>query len=134
MIAGIITVLQEPYLCLVSSCLPVGTFMNDKVYQIRNVKFVPFKYRFLYASTDQSDCEKILEGVRSEIINDNFYFCYKEDLTLSYDKKMMNPKLITERKYFWNEDMLKIFARHKLPLCWRIPIMQGYVSEIHCQN
>lgn len=102
--------------------------MNDKVYQIRNVKFVPFKYRFLYASTDQSDCEKILEGVRSEIINDNFYFCYKEDLSLSYDKKLMNPKLITERKYFWNEDMLKIFARHKLPLCWRIPIMQGYVS------
>ena len=30
--------------------------MNDKIYQIKNIKFVPFKYRFLYASTDQSDC------------------------------------------------------------------------------
>lgn len=47
---------------------------------------------------------------------------------------MMNPKLATERKYFWNEELLKIFAGHKLPLCWRIPIMQGFVSEIHCQN
>jgi hypothetical protein len=40
----------------------------------------------------------------------------------------MNKKLVTERKYFWNEDLLKIFARHKLPLCWRIPIMQGYIA------
>lgn len=108
--------------------------MDDKIYQIKDIKFIPFKYRFLYTSTDQSDCEKILEGIRNEIVNDKFYFCYKEDITLCYDKKKMNPKLATERKYFWNEDLLKIFARHKLPLCWRLPIMQGFVAEIHCQN
>ena len=46
----------------------------------------------------------------------------------------MNPKIPTERKYFWNEDLLKIFARQKLSLCWRIPIIQGFIKEIHSKN
>lgn len=68
--------------------------------------------------------------MRNEVINGNFYFCYKEDLTISYSKRFHNPKMPTDRKFFWNEDLLKIFARHKLPLVWRIPIMQGFVNSI----
>jgi hypothetical protein len=66
---GIISVLGEPYLCVVSSCKPVGTFMGDRVYRIMEIEFEPFKYRFLYESVDQSDCKKVLEGIRSSVVN-----------------------------------------------------------------
>lgn len=135
MIVGIVTVLQEPFICMVTSCQPVGTFMNDKIFQIKDIVFVPFKNKAAYSSTDQSDCEKILDGIRTNILNDNFYFCYKENLTLTYDKKMMNPEGESSpcKKYFWNEDLLKVFHRHKLEKCWQVPILQGYISEIYCK-
>jgi phosphatidylinositol-bisphosphatase len=43
----------------------------------------------------------------------------------------MNPKLASESMYFWNEELLSIFKRHKLPPCWRIPVVQGFVGEIN---
>jgi phosphatidylinositol-bisphosphatase len=104
--------------------------MGDRVYRIRGIDFVPFKYRFLYESVDQSECKRVLEGISGSVVNEFFYFCYKEDLTLTYDKRKMNPKLATEPMYFWNEELLRIFKRHKLAACWRVPVMQGFVAEI----
>lgn len=38
--------------------------MGDRVYKVKGIKFVPFKHKFLYGSVDQSETEKILEGIR----------------------------------------------------------------------
>jgi hypothetical protein len=107
--------------------------MEDQVYRVKNVKFLPFRHRHSFESTDLSDCERILEGIRSQIIMDNFYFCYRSDLTLNCERKKMNPGMGPERRYFWNEELLKVFARHRLPQCWRIPVVQGFVGEVHLQ-
>lgn len=60
LIVGIVCVLDEAYLCLVTDCEVVATYIDDPVHRIKDVKFVPFKYRFLYASTNQAEGEKIL--------------------------------------------------------------------------
>ena len=30
--------------------------------------------------------------------------------------------------------MLMMFAHYDLPMCWRIPVVQGLVKEILCEN
>jgi len=66
------------------------------------------------------------------IINNNFYFCYKLDLTLTYHKMLQKGN--TERKYFWNEQMLMMFTHYGLAACWRVPVIQGHVKELYCEN
>jgi hypothetical protein len=30
--------------------------------------------------------------------------------------------------------MVQMFTHYRLPLCWRIPVVQGHVKEIYCEN
>ena len=39
--------------------------------------------------------KKILEGIRETIIANHFYFCYKEDITLTHDKRFTQPNKAT---------------------------------------
>ena len=41
-----------------------------------------------------------MDGVRDNIINDNFYFCYGYNLTLSLQKK--SEGITMEQMFFWN--------------------------------
>ena len=62
----------------------------------------------------------------NSILVDNFYFSYNRDLTLTCQK--IYQKRSTEKKYFWNEYMLKMFNHYDLPQCWRVPMIQGHVK------
>ena len=30
--------------------------------------------------------------------------------------------------------MLQMFTYYQLPACWRVPVVQGHVSELHSEN
>jgi hypothetical protein len=67
--------------------------------------------------------------MRENLIRNNFYFCLQRDLTLSYQRALQQRP--PERKYFWNESMLQMFNYYQLPPCWRVPVIQGHVGELH---
>lgn len=99
---------------------------------IKDVNFIPFKHKYLYYSVNQVENDKILKQMGENIVSNNFYFCYQIDLTLTYQKRLQNRS--TERKYLWNQNMLLMFTHYRLPSCWRIPIIQGHVKELYCEN
>lgn len=56
----------------------------------------------------------------------NFYFRYKSDITLSLEN-IVYYKKSTDNRFFWNKNLVRIFKENNVNICWRVPIMQGYI-------
>lgn len=49
--------------------------------------FIAFRKKYGEKSYDFAETTKDLESIKEEIYNDNFYFCYNYNLTLSLQKR-----------------------------------------------
>lgn len=98
---GIMVVNNLPFLALATEAEKVAWIVKHDIYVIRNVRFINFKANFDETSLGYSDTIKTLDSIRDLVLNDNFYFSYTYNLTLSQQKQQQGHRQM-EVAYFWN--------------------------------
>ena len=79
-----------------------------------------------------AEIAKDIESVKENIINDNFYFCYNYNLTLTMQKHKQG--LDVERMFFWNQAMLTELKAYDVSSCWMIPVVQGFIRGFKAET
>ncbi|CAG8454920.1 5799_t:CDS:10, partial [Dentiscutata erythropus] len=82
---------------------------------------------------------RISKEILSLFRSDAFFYSYELDITTSLQQKYERGRLKdqplwkqTNKKFWWNEHMLKSFIELELH-AWILPIMQGYLQSEHCE-
>ena len=69
--------------------------------------------------------------INNDIVSENFYFSYSEDLTVSFKRKIKKQNDdSSESKFFWNEKNIDFLLSSQISKPWTVPLIQGYVDSI----
>lgn len=69
--------------------------------------------------------------INTDIVGENFYFSYSEDLTVSFKRKLKKQSDdSSESKFFWNQKNLDFLNDSKISKPWIVPMIQGYVDTV----
>lgn len=108
---------------------PVARYIEYPVFNVTDVKFLPYRNKRHQKEEDGKEEEKVIEMLQRSYMNGNFYFSYKEDITCTLVEKEQR-KGSGFNQFVWNAKLLEPFVMSNVHRCWTIPIIQGFVAEI----
>uniref|UniRef100_A0AC34R463 SAC domain-containing protein n=1 Tax=Panagrolaimus sp. JU765 TaxID=591449 RepID=A0AC34R463_9BILA len=118
--------------------LSVANIGHHEVFKIEEVQSVYIPNIPGPASTDEVRYSRLFQSVD---LTTNFYFSYTYDLSrtlqenalslknLKFNKNLYHPKLESEKKFIWNNYLLKPFRDNAITDKWVVEIVHGYVGQ-----
>ena len=138
-IVGAVRFLEGYYLIVVTKVRSIAHIGHHEIFKIEEVQSVYIPNSQGPLSPDEQRYAKLFQSVD---LTTNFYFCYTYDLSrtlqentlaqrgLKFNKNIYHPRIDAERKFIWNNYLLKPFRDNAISDKWTLEIVHGYVGKL----
>uniref|UniRef100_A0A7E5A0L7 SAC domain-containing protein n=1 Tax=Panagrellus redivivus TaxID=6233 RepID=A0A7E5A0L7_PANRE len=138
-IIGAVRFLEGYHLIVVTRAKAIALLGHHEIYKIEEVQsiYIPAAVNGPL-SADEQRYAKLFQSVD---LTTNFYFSFTYDLSrtfqenalaqkrLSFNKNQYHPQIDAERKFIWNDYLLKPFQDNLITDKWTIEIVHGFVGQ-----
>ncbi|KAE9553017.1 hypothetical protein FO519_003778 [Halicephalobus sp. NKZ332] len=137
-IVGAVRFLEGYHLIVVTKVRSIAHIGHHEVLKIEEVQSVYIPNTQGPLSPDEQRYAKLFQSVD---LTTNFYFCYTYDLSrtlqentlaqrgLKFNKNIYHPRIDAEKKFIWNDYLLKPFRENSITDKWTLEIVHGYVGQ-----
>lgn len=128
-IIGIVSLRSSRRLITVESAKEAGSFLEKKIYQVTNHKFISLDGR----PTNDEDDQKYLSLLKQNLQASTLFFSYEYDLTNSLQRqKESSSSPEADSRFFWNRflqtDLLNVAASNGSASQFVLPMIYGYAN------
>jgi len=131
-IFGLIKLMKEHYLIIVTNASIIGTLNGSNIYTISDTALVPLTYR-RRKTIDDDRYKSILQYMQ---LNKGFYFSYSYDLSNTLQTNYSKSETINLR-FIWNSHLLDMFISmfHAVEISsntldrWLVYVMHGCIKQ-----
>uniref|UniRef100_A0A914QNI0 SAC domain-containing protein n=1 Tax=Panagrolaimus davidi TaxID=227884 RepID=A0A914QNI0_9BILA len=137
-ILGAVRFLEGYHLLVVTKAKAVALLGHHDIYKVEEVQSVYIPSATTTMSPDEQRYAKLFQSVD---LTTNFYFSYTYDLSrtlqenalaqreLKFNKTKYHRKIDADRKFIWNDYLLKPFKDNLVTDKWCLEIVHGYVGQ-----